>query len=192
MEKVHLPPKYRYFAAPHPAVVIGTLVHGKPTYNTVGDFGITCANPLHIYVASVKTHYTNQGIHEHGTFSVNIPSEGQLVATDYVGAVSGHSTDKSAVFDHFFGDLKSAPLISEMPVNLECEVLHTLLVGTNEVFIGTVTGIYAQKDVMEGERMDIERVNPITLFMDSSYRTIGKPVGTAYGLAAQFRPKPSP
>ena len=42
MEKTKLEPDYMYFAVPHPAVVVGTFVNGKPTYNTLSDFGITC------------------------------------------------------------------------------------------------------------------------------------------------------
>ena len=55
MKKKKLDPKYNFFAAPHPTVVAGTFVNNKPTYTTLGDFGILCAYPLHVYIFSLKT-----------------------------------------------------------------------------------------------------------------------------------------
>ncbi|TFH31144.1 MAG: flavin reductase family protein [Promethearchaeota archaeon] len=189
--KVKLPPEYRFFTAPHPTVIAGTFVNDKPTYNTLGDFGILCAYPLHVYIASVHTHYTNMGIHQHRTFSVNIPSEGQLVEADYVGSVTGHKVDKSAVFDYEIGDLKTAPLITSCPVNFECELLHTLLIGRNEVFMGKVHAIYINSEYYDAKenRVDVDKVNPITLFMNGSYHSMGSKVGDCYQLGKQYTPK---
>ena len=189
MDKTKLEPDYKYFAAPHPAVVAGTFVNGKPTYNTLGDFGITCGYPLHVYISSVKTHYTNIGIREHQTYSVNVPSPENIVKTDYVGRVSGHNVDKSEVFEYFLGELKTAPMIKEFPINFECRVLQTIDVGRNEMFIAKVVAVYCGNDYMVGDSIDIEKVNPLTLFMDMYYRDMGKPHGKSYEVGKKYKTK---
>jgi flavin reductase (DIM6/NTAB) family NADH-FMN oxidoreductase RutF len=188
MKKVKLEPNYRYFTAPHPAVVVGTFVNGKPTYNTLGDYGILCAYPLHIFIASVKTHYTNIGVRENGTFSVNIPHSEDLIKADYVGSVSGHKQDKSEVFDYELGDLKNVPLISEYPASLECKVLHSQLIGQNEVFMAKVHAIYLAEEAIKDDRnVDYEFLNPPTLFANGFYYTMGEPIGKSYEMGKKYK-----
>ncbi len=189
MKKTKLEPDYMYFAAPHPAVVVGTFVNGKPTYNTVSDFGITCGYPLHVYISSVKTHFTNIGIREHQTYSVNVPSPDNIVKTDYVGRVSGHKVDKSDVFDYFTGEIKTAPLITEFPINFECKVLQIIDVGRNEMFVAKVIAIHCDTECISGNKIDIEKVNPLTMFMDMYYRDMGKSCGKCYEVGKQYKHK---
>ncbi len=186
MKKQKLDAIYDHFAAPHPAIVAGTFVNEKPTYTTLGDFGILCAYPLHVYIASVHTHYLNIGIRENMTFSVNIPNSNNLEKTDSVGIVSGHNTDKSKVFEYFIGDLKTAPMIEEFPVTMECKVYEIKRVGRNDVFMAKVVNIYADTLYVENGKIDIDKVNPITLFMDLSYRTIGKKIGISYQVGNKY------
>ena len=187
MKKVFYEPDYQYFGAPHPAVVVGTFVNGKPTYNTVSDFGITCGYPLYVYVSSVKSHYTNIGIRKHQTYSVSVPNIENIIKTDYVGRVSGHEVDKSEVFEYFVGDLKTAPLIKEFPINFECEVVETLDVGRNEMFVGKVYAVHCDTKYMSGNEIDIEKLNPLTMFLDMYYRTMGKPLGKSYEVGKQYK-----
>lgn len=55
--------------------------------------------------------------------------------TDYCGVVSGSRVDKSAVFETPSGKLK-APLISDFPINIECELRHTLELGSHNLHVG--------------------------------------------------------
>jgi predicted dinucleotide-binding enzyme len=92
---------------PTPTVLVGAMVDGKPNYITIAHIGIVNhARPYLISLSMGKTHYTNAGIKENKAFSVNIPSENSVVETDYVGLVSGKKTDKSKLFEIFFGKLE--------------------------------------------------------------------------------------
>ena len=42
--------------------------------------------------------------------------------TDYCGLVSGRKTDKSNIFNVFYGELETAPMIMECPVSIECKL----------------------------------------------------------------------
>jgi len=73
-----------------------------------------------------KERYTLKGVQEHGTFSINVASSSMVKKVDYCGIYSGKNTDKSQIFTPFYSELKTAPLIEECPVNLECKAIHYL------------------------------------------------------------------
>lgn len=83
MNKLSLAP--RTFLYPMPVVIVGANVNGKPNYLTIAYCGIAQGNPPMISLASGRAHYTNVGIRENKTFSVNIPSEEMVQVTDFVG-----------------------------------------------------------------------------------------------------------
>ena len=70
-------------------------------------------NPPMMGVALNKRHYTPTGSRECQSFSINIPPVDLVAAqrTDYCGLVSGRETDKSELFDLFYGELGTAPMI---------------------------------------------------------------------------------
>jgi flavin reductase (DIM6/NTAB) family NADH-FMN oxidoreductase RutF len=126
-------------------------------------------------------HYTPKGITETRTFSINIPSTDLLEKTDYCGLVSGEKTDKSHVFDVFYGSLKTAPMITECPVNLECRLVQTVPLPTNTLFIGEIVGGYADSRVIKDGKPDFQGINPLLLTMpDNRYWTLGSPAGNAW------------
>ena len=94
---------------PTPVTVVGALVNGKINFLNIAHVGILNAKAPHLISLGMgKMHHTNAGIRENKTFSVNILSQEQMVEADYVGLVSGTRTDKSGVFETFFGELKTA------------------------------------------------------------------------------------
>ena len=108
---------------PIPIVLAGANVGGRPNFATLGDCGVMGINPPLVYISSHREHYTNGGILENETYSVNVPSTDLLAVTDYCGIVSGREVDKSELFEVFYGELGTAPMIRECPVNLECQVV---------------------------------------------------------------------
>ena len=89
---------------PTPVTLVGAMVNGKINFLNIAHIGIlNAAAPHLISLGMNKSHFTNLGIRENKTFSVNIPSETLMIEADYVGMVSGAKTDKSAVFETFFG-----------------------------------------------------------------------------------------
>ena len=99
------------FVFPMPMVLVGTQVKGKVNFMAVGWVSRVNAAPPLISVALNKRHYTPEGIEENGTFSINFPDVSLLEKTDYCGLVSGRKHDKSKIFDVFFGELQTAPMI---------------------------------------------------------------------------------
>ena len=136
MEKSKLGPQTLLY--PMPAVLVGAMVGEKPNFMTAAWCGIAASKPPAISVALQKIRHTLKGIKEHDTFSINVPSTTIAEQVDYCGIYSGKKRDKSELFNVFFGVLETAPLIQECPVNLECQVIHTLDLKSHELLIGEI------------------------------------------------------
>ncbi len=170
---------------PIPIVLAGANVQGRPNYATLGDCGVMGINPPLVYISSHRDHYTNQGILENNTFSVNFPSTKLLAVTDYCGMVSGSEVDKSALFETFYGELGTAPMIQECPVNLECRVVKEFSIQHRQVFVGEVVQSYVEEEFVvekKGRRViaDMQALDPIIYALDNRYYRIGEPIGVGY------------
>lgn len=181
MAKKKLEP--RPFMYPKPAVLVGSLVRGKPNFMTIANCGIVNYAPPMVSIAAAAHHYTNIGIRRRKTFSVNIPSAKMAKVTDFCGLYSGRKVDKSEVFDVFYGKLKTAPLIEECPVSMECRLARTIHFEGEDLFIGEIIAIYADKKCMSGDSLSIKKVDPLIYSTsDKKYYQIGKPIGKAYSI----------
>ena len=170
---------------PVPICIAGTVINGKANYATYGSFGLLSPRPeIYIYIGSQGSRYTTTGIKENGYFSVNIPSEEQMQKTDYVGLVSGHNTDKSAVFDSFFGSADTAPMIKECPINMLCKLVKTADLPNREIFFGEVLESYVNEECLTDGILDFKKINPLLFTMNgpgnASYWKLGEIVGAAY------------
>ena len=151
MVKNKIPPGPYVF--PSPVVLVGANVNNKSNFNAIGWVGGLEFGPPLISISSNQQHHNNIGIKENQTFSVNTPSVDMVEVTDYCGIKSGKKVDKSELFDVFYGELKTAPMIKEAALNLECKVVKTI--DTKEfitpdkkghyVFIGEIVQAYADE-----------------------------------------------
>lgn len=178
---------------PIPIILAGANVHGKPNFATLGDCGIMGINPPLVYISSHKEHHTNQGILENETYSINFPTTRMLAVTDYCGLVSGSQVDKSVLFETFYGELGTAPMIAECPVNLECRVVKEFSIQHRQIFVGEVVQAYVDEEfvVDRGERKgvaDMTRLDPIIYALDNRYYRIGETIGLGYQEGKDFKP----
>jgi len=171
-----------------PAALVGALVDGRPNYLTIAYCGAVNHEPPIISVGLNKKHYTNRGIKENGTFSLNIPSADMVKITDYCGLVSGHRVDKSNIFKTFYGSLKTAPLIEECPLSLECRVVQVLELAMQNVYLGQVIQAYAEDRFLTNGLPDIKKMNPIVFSMhDNNYWTVGEHLGRAWSIGKELK-----
>lgn len=185
MEMKKLPPN---FFIPMPVTVVGANIRGKANFMAVGWVSRVNADPPLIGIGIHKSHMTLNGINESRTFSVCFPDRDLLVKTDYCGLVSGKKVDKSKVFTVFYGDLKTAPMIAEAPVNLECELRTTVELKTNLFFIGEIKGVHARADCVTGEGVDPKKSDFVFLTMpDNQYWSLGEVLGRAWSIGKQMR-----
>ena len=131
---------------PTPTTLVGALVNGKPNFITIAHIGIMTLD--HISLGIHKSHYTNAGIKENKVFSVCLPSEDLMIETDYCGIMTGKKTDKAALFDVFYGELETAPMIRECPICMECRLERIVDFEAHDVFVGEVVQTHADPAVL--------------------------------------------
>jgi len=171
---------------PLPTILVGALVNGKPNYITIAHVGIT--EPAAVSLGMNKVHYTNQGIKTNKTFSINIPSTAMVKETDYCGLVSGKDENKSDMFKTFYGQLKTAPMIEECSINMECELIQTVDFPNHDLFIGKVVATHCDETVLTNGVADLGKVQPILFAMnDRSYWSIGKKLATAWSVGKEYK-----
>ena len=164
---------------PLPVALVGALVDGKPNFLVIGyiapfNFG------KHIFFSLYKKRYTRIGIHENMTFSVNIPNQSLMEKVNICGSKSGRNYDKSSLFEVFYGEVGTAPMISDCPLNMECRVAEILDYDPNEGIIGEVVTSYVNRDTLVEGKLDLREVNPIiwTIGGDFNYYAIGSRIET--------------
>ncbi len=167
---------------PSLTTIVGSVVDGRPNWMTVAHVGIMNHAmgdmPQYLGISVHPSHRTNLGIREHGQFSINVPSRAMLDVTDYVGIVSGKSTDKSEIFDVFQGELEFAPMIASCPLTMECRVQQTVIVGEHELFIGELVQTYVQDSCLDRGKVDLARVDPLLFdFTRILYWSLGEVAG---------------
>jgi len=171
---------------PSLTTLVGTVVDGRHNFITIAHVGIMTMNLISFGIG--KTHFSNQGIRENGSFSVNIPSEELVVRTDYCGLVSGRKEDKSVLFDIFEGGLPGAPMISECPVNMECRLEQTVETPTHDVFVGEVVETYVDEGLLEEGKLDISRLKPLLFDMTSrKYFSLGPEVAKCWSVGNELK-----
>jgi flavin reductase (DIM6/NTAB) family NADH-FMN oxidoreductase RutF len=143
-------------------VLVGANVNGKPNYTPVAHTGLWITRSS---VALTANSHSNKGIKENGTFSFNIPSQEQLILTDYCGLVSGKDTDKGELFTNFYGELGTAPMIEECPLNMEFRVVETTVSPRSrgapaDVYVGEIIATYCNEDVLTDGELDLMKVKP--------------------------------
>ena len=108
--------------------------------------------------------------------------------TDYLGLKSGKEVDKSNLFEIFFGDLKTAPMIKDAPVNLECELVKTINIEkSHDIFIGEILNAYSEDKYLTNGIPDIQKMQPFVFSMnDNNYWNIGEHIGRAWSIGKDY------
>ena len=176
---------------PMPTTLVGATVNGKANFLAVAHVGIlNHGTPQYLSLGLSKSHYTNAGMREHKTFSICLPSEDLMVETDYCGIMTGKKTDKAALFDVFYGELKTAPMIRECPVNMELKLHDVLDYDTHDIFVGQLVQTYAKEEVLAEGKIDIAKVRPLIFDMSSiKYWSLGPSIGKCWNAGKALKSK---
>lgn len=175
---------------PMPTTLVGATVNAKPNFLAVAHVGIlNHGDPQYLSIGLGKVHYSNAGIHANRTFSICLPSEDLMVETDYCGIMTGKKTDKAALFDLFYGELETAPMIRQCPLNMELKLHDVIDFPTHDIFIGQLVQTYADEGVLADGKIDIARVRPLLFDMASvTYRRLGPAIGKCWNVGKSLKP----
>ena len=167
---------------PMPVFIIGTYnADGTPNAMNAAWGGISEETEISICVDS--THKTAENLLARRAFTVSMATAKMLTACDYVGLVSGSKEpDKfaKAGFHATQSPFVDAPLIDELPMALECEVISY----DEETcrLVGRIVNVCADESVLgENGKVDPAKLQPITYDpVNHHYLVLGQKVGQAF------------
>ena len=172
---------------PMPVFIIGTYnADGTPNAMNAAWGGISEEQEISICVDN--SHKTAENLITRKAFTVSMATADTLAACDYVGIVSGNKEpDKfaKAGFHATKSEFVDAPLIDELPMVLECEVISYDEKTCR--LVGRIVNVSADESILgENGKVDVAKLRPITYdSMNHHYLVLGEKVGQAFhdGLA---------
>jgi flavin reductase (DIM6/NTAB) family NADH-FMN oxidoreductase RutF len=102
--------------------------------------------------------------------------------------VTGKKADKSLLFQIFYGELGTAPMIKECLINMECRLERIVDFPSHDVFVGDIVETYADESVLSDGKVDIATLRPLLFDMSSKkYWAMGGEVADCWGIGKQLK-----
>ena len=174
---------------PMPVFIIGTYnADGTPNAMNAAWGGISEETEITICVDSA--HKTAENLLARKAFTVSMATAKMMTACDYVGIVSGNKVPEKfakAGFHATKSEFVDAPLIDELPMALECEMIsydpescrllgRVVNVAVDEAFLGA-----------DG-KVNVQKLQPITFDpVHHHYLVLGEKVGHAFKDGLQLK-----
>lgn len=128
---------------------------------------------------------------ENNAFVLGFPSIDQVREADYLGVESGYNSDKLKDIGFSVSNAKTvyAPIINEMLLSLECEIVHTVTVGSHMQVTGEVKRILADESILnEKGRIVLEKLKPIIYDEEQMrYLNVGEVISDAFKPGAEMK-----
>lgn len=179
-------------AYPTPVFVVCTYdKEQRPNAMTAAWGGICCSSPPCIAISLRKATCTYGNIMDQKAFTINIPSRGFVREADYFGLASGKDEDK-----FFHSRLKpgkstlvNAPYVEEFPLVLECELRHTLELGSHTQFIGAIIDVKCEASALGEDGLpSLEALRPLLYAPGvQEYYDTGNCLGKAFSLGKEIK-----
>ena len=166
---------------PMPVLIVAAYdEQGKANAMNAARGGIFTDETIGICLS--EGHKTTKNILATKAFTVSMATADRVVACDYVGIVSGNKEpDKfaKAGFTAVRSGVVNAPIIQELPMTLECE-----LVSYDEEsnhLVGRIVNVSADEQILTDGKIDYRKLRPITYDpIHHHYIALGEVVGNAF------------
>jgi flavin reductase (DIM6/NTAB) family NADH-FMN oxidoreductase RutF len=176
--------------APVPPVLVSCGTVENPNVMTIGWTGIINTRPPMTYISVRPERYSYNLIKDAGEFVINIPTEKLVFAVDYCGVRSGKNVNK-------FEEMKltampasqvKAPIIMECPLNIECKIRSSMLLGSHEMFIADIVAVNVDDSAFDKNgKIDFENFG-LLAYAHGSYFGLGEQLGT-FGFSVKKKKK---
>lgn len=175
---------------PAPAAMVSVAdKEGNTDIITAAWTGNICSDPAMAYVSVRPERFSYHMIEETQCFVINLTTKALARATDYCGVRSGRDVDKWKETGLTLEPAEHvvAPMIKESPVNIECQVVNHLDLGTHTMFIGKVLAVHVDEAYMDKTgRFDLASTG-LMAYAHGEYLELGKRIGT-FGYSVKKKP----
>ena len=166
---------------------------GKPQACTLAFYMVSSHVPPCVTVAinATQRRKTLAAMLSSGAFVLGFPSVDQVAEADYLGVESGYNADKLANIGYTTTDAEtvSAPIVDEFPLSLECQIVHTVTVGSHTQVTGEVKRILADESIIDGKgKVLLEKLRPIIYDEEQlRYLSLGEKVADAFRTGTELK-----
>lgn len=168
--------------APVPVVLVGCGDGKDFKYNliTVAWAGTLASDPPMVGIGIRPERYSRGLIESCGAFTVNMPTVSMAEKVDLCGVVSGRDTDKFSEcgFTAVSAEKISAPIVAQCPLSLECQVRHTLNLGSHILYIGEILAVQVASELIDSKNhFDVAKAD-LLAYAHGNYISLGDIVGS--------------
>ena len=174
---------------PQPVFILAAYgADGVPGCMNAAWGGISDDHEISVCISA--GHKTTANILHSRVFTISMATADQVAACDYVGIVSGNKVpDKfaRAGFHATPSEFVNAPLIDELPMAVECELVSYDPKTCR--LVGKIVNVSADESVLgENGKVDPAKLRPITFDpMNNTYVVLGETVGQAFKDGVKLR-----
>ena len=186
--------KLHAVVAPAQTVIVSAYdKDGKADACTLAFYMVSSHVPPCVTIAINATakRKTLQSILDSKAFAVGFPSCDQVMEADYLGVESGYNTDKLKNIGFTTTEAKTvhAPVINELLLSLECELVHTVTVGSHTQLTGEVKNILAEETILNDQnKILLSKLRSIIYDEEGrAYLDLGEKVSDAFRPGAELK-----
>ena len=166
---------------PMPVLIIGTYdENGKPDAMNAAWGGIHDTNQIGICID--PSHKTAKNLLAKKAFTVSMADAKHVVECDYLGIVSGNNEPEKLAkcgFTVSKSEFVDAPVINELPMCLECELVS--YEESTGCMVGNIINVSADESVLTDGKIDVAKLEAITYdSVNHNYVKLGEVVGKAF------------
>lgn len=172
---------------PLPVLIIGTYDENDvPDAMNAAWGGMYDSDQIVLCLSA--SHKTTKNIMINKAFTVSFANKDNLVASDYVGIVSGNKEQdkiKKAGWTTTKSTFVNAPIIDQLPVVLECEYLKVTEDGN---IVGKIVNVSVDEDYLtDDDHLLLEKFSPLAYDpINHTYIECNKPIGKAFSDGKQL------
>ena len=186
--------KLRAMVAPTETVIVSAYDEdGKADACTLAFYMVSSHIPPCVTIAinATQKRKTLKDILETKAFVLGFPGADQVREADYIGVESGYNADKLKDVGFTVSEARTvhAPVINELRLSLECEVVHAVTVGSHMQITGEVKSILAEESILnENGRILLDRLNPLIYDEEQGqYLYLGGKVADAFRSGIEWK-----
>lgn len=159
--------KMRAMVAPTETVIVSAYDENKKADAcTLAFYMVSSHIPpcVTIGINATQKRKTLKDILETKAFVLGFPGADQVREADYIGVESGYNADKLKDVGFTVSEARTvhAPVINELRLSLECQVVHTVTVGSHMQITGEVKNILAEESILnKNGRVLLDQLDPL-------------------------------
>ncbi len=193
MAKIDWKPGTMIYPLPAVMVTVGDSLENSNII-TISWTGTICSDPLMCYISVRPSRHSYNILKETSEFVINLTNSKLARQTDWCGVRSGKDYNKFTEMGLTAEPslIVKTPSIKESPVNIECQVVNVVSLGSHDMFVAKVVNVRVDDQYLDAEsgKFDMEAIKLIS-YTHGHYYEQGKPIGK-FGFSVEKKKRKQP